>query len=318
MRILITGGAGFIGSNFVHYWHGVNPEDHIVVVDKLTYAGKKENLAPLLDEILLIQSDITDRDEMERVFGSYRPHMVVNFAAETCVDKSIEQPYTFIHTNVLGTQVLLEKSFKHNVGRFHQVSTDEVYGDLGRDTTATFSTESPVRPNCPYAASKAAADLLVLSYFQTYGLPVTVSRCTNNYGPRQADDKLIPKFFSLAKANKQLPLMGDGSNVRDWLYVDDHCRAIDKILQRGDPGEVYNIGARNERTNLEITHRILAHLERSEALITHVPHRLAHDWRYAINPSKIEHFLGWKPLVSFDEGLRRTFEYYEKLSESNS
>jgi dTDP-glucose 4,6-dehydratase len=312
-KVLITGGAGFIGSNFTHYYLEKHPEDQVMVFDRLTYAGNLENLSDLEnnERYWFFQGDIADVKLVNELFERERFDTVVNFAAETHVDKSIESPSIFVMTNIVGTQTLLEASRKYGVSRYHQISTDEVYGDLGINSTNQFTESTSLSPNCPYAASKAAADLLVQSYFETYKLPVTISRCSNNYGPYQFPEKLIPYFFKLIASGEKVPIYGDGKNVRDWLYVIDHCRAIDTILEKGKLGEVYNIGGNNEKTNLEITKILLKFLGKNEDLITFVNDRLAHDRRYAIDASKIERELGWKPSVTFEEGIAKTFDWYQ-------
>ncbi|MFA5829712.1 MAG: dTDP-glucose 4,6-dehydratase [Candidatus Gracilibacteria bacterium] len=336
-KILITGGAGFIGSNYVHFRAKKYPNDEIVVLDKLTYAGNLDNIASLLDDEFLpgkaenggkaqeqaiqhfdhaavrfIQGDIADQKFINQLFATEKFDIIVNFAAETHVDRSIIDPHIFVQTNILGTHNLLLASRENKVQRYHQISTDEVYGDLGTGSKDYFTEKTPINPNCPYAASKAAADLLVQSYFETYKMPITISRCSNNYGPYQFPEKLIPFFFRLASQDKPLPVYGDGLNVRDWLYVEDHCSAIDLIVQSKNYGEVYNIGGHNEYTNLEITSHVLKFLGKSADLITFVEDRRAHDRRYAMDPSKIEHELGWQPSVTFDEGIQKTFQWYEK------
>ncbi|MBI5414116.1 dTDP-glucose 4,6-dehydratase [Candidatus Peregrinibacteria bacterium] len=310
-RIFIAGGAGFIGSNFVQHLVENYPTYEILVFDALTYAGNRENLTSVHDKIIFLQGDIAHEEALESAFGTFHPEMVVNFAAETHVDRSIIGPKIFLETNVLGTQNLLECVKKFGVKRYVQISTDEVYGDLGDTTGTYFTEETPLAPNCPYAASKASADLFVRSYFETYKLPVMITRCTNNYGPYQYPEKLIPFFIFRALKNETLPLYGDGKNVRDWLYVKDHCRAIDIVLHKGREGEVYNIGGHNEKTNLEITKILLRKLGKPESLITFVEDRLAHDRRYAMDPSKIEKELGWKPEHSFEEYISETIEWYK-------
>jgi len=312
-KILITGGAGFIGSNFTHYYLEKHPEDQVMVFDRLTYAGNLKNLSDLEnnERYWFFQGDIADVKLVNELFERERFDTVVNFAAETHVDRSIESPSIFVMTNIVGTQTLLEASRKYGVSRYHQISTDEVYGDLGTDSTDKFTEHTSLSPNCPYAASKAAADLIVQSYFETYKMPVTISRCSNNYGPYQFPEKLIPYFFKLIASGEKVPVYGDGKNVRDWLYVIDHCRAIDTILEKGKLGEVYNIGGNNEKTNLEITKILLKFLGKNEDLITFVNDRLAHDRRYAIDASKIERELGWKPSVTFEEGIAKTFDWYQ-------
>jgi dTDP-glucose 4,6-dehydratase len=316
-KILITGGAGFIGSNFAHYYTEKYPEDKIVVLDLLTYAGNRDNLKDLekMKNFRFIKGDIANNKFVHELFEKEKFHTVVNFAAETHVDRSIEAPSVFVMTNIVGTHNLLEASKKYNVKRYHQISTDEVYGDLGSNSKDFFTEKTPLNPNCPYAASKAAADLLVKSYFETYKMPVTISRCSNNYGPYQFPEKLIPYFFHLISQNKQVPVYGDGKNVRDWLYVIDHCRAIDLILKKGKIGEIYNIGGNNEKTNLEITKILLKFFNKSEDLIVFVDDRLAHDRRYAIDSSKLQKELGWKPSVTFEQGIAKTFEWYENHKE---
>ncbi len=317
MKILVTGGAGFIGSNYVHYHSERYPEDELVVLDKLTYAGNLENLADLegVRGFRFVQGDIADKAFVDSFFATEKFDTVINFAAETHVDRSITGPSIFVLTNIVGTHNLLEASRLNEVMRFHQVSTDEVYGDLGTDSTDLFTEMTPIAPNCPYAASKASADLLVRSYFETYNMGVTISRCSNNYGPYQFPEKLVPYFFSLILEDKPVPVYGDGKNVRDWLFVLDHCRAIDLIVRNGKIGEVYNIGGNNEKTNLEITQFLLKFLGRDESLITYVDDRLAHDRRYAIDASKIERELGWTPSVNFSEGIDYTFKWYQDHKE---
>lgn len=313
-KVLITGGAGFIGSNFVHYYHEQHPEDEIVVLDKLTYAGNLENIAELLDSnsnVRFVQGDIADNNFVDQLFTKEKFDKVVNFAAETHVDRSIEEPSIFVMTNIVGTNNLLEASRIYEVKRYHQISTDEVYGDLGTNSIDFFTEQTPLAPNCPYAAAKASADLLVRSYFETYQMPVTISRCSNNYGPYQFPEKLVPYFFKLAMNNESLPVYGDGLNVRDWLYVLDHCRAIDMILTNGKYGEVYNIGGNNEMTNLQVTKLILRFLGKSEDLIYYVDDRRAHDRRYAIDASKIKNDIGWEPSIEFVDGIKMTFEWYQ-------
>lgn len=317
MKILITGGAGFIGSNYAHFRAEKHPDDEIFVLDKLTYAGNLDNLADLMGHVNFhfVQGDIADKGFVEALFEKEKFDAVVNFAAETHVDRSIESPSIFVMTNIVGTHNLLEAARLNGVKRYHQVSTDEVYGDLGTDSKDFFTELTPIAPNCPYAASKASADLLVRSYFETYEMPVTISRCSNNYGPYQFPEKLIPYFFRLIAENKPLPVYGDGLNVRDWLYVIDHCIAIDLVLEKGRIGDVYNVGGNNERTNLEITKFLLEFFGKDESLITYVNDRLAHDRRYAIDSSKLQRELGWKPSVTFGEGIAKTFEWYKAHEE---
>ena len=313
MKILVTGGAGFIGSNFIFYLLDHYPDDQVICVDKLTYAGSLSTLAPVMDNprFRFVKLDIRDRAGVCRLFGEERPDIVVNFAAESHVDRSIEDPGIFLETNVLGAAALMDACREYGVGRFHQVSTDEVYGDLPLEgPDPAFTEQSPLRPSSPYSASKASADLLALACHRTYGLPVTISRCSNNYGPFQFLEKLIPRMIVNALADRPLPLYGDGRNVRDWLHVEDHCRAIDLILRRGRAGEVYNVGGGNELRNIDLVKRICRELGRPEALITHVADRKGHDRRYAIDSGKIREELGWMPETRFDDGIRRTIRGY--------
>ena len=311
MNILVTGGAGFIGGNFVHYMVGKYPDYRIIVLDKLTYAGNLETLEPVRDKIDFVKEDIADRAAVYSVFEKYKPEVVVNFAAESHVDRSIENPEVFLQTNIMGTQVLMDACRKYGIKRYHQVSTDEVYGDLPLDRPDLFFTEkTPIHTSSPYSASKASADLLVMAYHRTYGLPVTVSRCSNNYGPYHFPEKLIPLMIANALADKPLPVYGEGLNVRDWLYVEDHCKAIDLIIHKGRVGEVYNIGGHNEKTNIEIVRTILHILGKPESLITYVSDRKGHDLRYAIDPAKIHSELGWLPETTFDDGIVKTVHWY--------
>lgn len=313
MKILVTGAAGFIGSNFVFHMRKAHPEYDIIALDSLTYAGNLETLAPVMEEdhFTFVRCDITDRDGVRKVFEEHHPDVVVNFAAESHVDRSIEDPGVFLRTNILGTQVLMDACREFGIRRFHQVGTDEVYGDLPLDRPDLFFTEDlPLQASSPYSASKASADLLVMAYHRTYGLPVTISRCSNNYGPYQFPEKLIPLMIANALADKPLPVYGTGENVRDWLYVEDHCRAIDMILENGKVGEVYNIGGHNERSNLDVVKTILKQLGKPESLITFVGDRKGHDLRYAIDPSKIHGELGWLPETKFDDGIRQTIDWY--------
>ena len=313
MTIIVTGGAGFIGSNFIRYLRREHPEDRIVCVDKLTYAGSLTNLREVLEDpgFRFVKADICDREAVDALFAEEKPDAVVNFAAESHVDRSIEDPGVFLRTNVMGTQTLLDACRAHGVSRYHQVSTDEVYGDLPLDRPDLFFTEeTPICTSSPYSASKAGADLLVQAYHRTFGLAVTISRCSNNYGPNQFPEKLIPLMIANCLQDKPLPVYGDGLNVRDWLYVEDHCRAIDLILRRGRAGETYNVGGHNEMRNIDIVRLICRELGKSESLITHVRDRKGHDMRYAIDPAKIHRELGWLPQTSFAEGLRRTIRWY--------
>lgn len=311
MNLLITGGAGFIGGNFVHYMVRKYPTYRIIVLDKLTYAGNMETLDKVIDKIRFIKADIADRKAVYDIFETEKPDIVVNFAAESHVDRSIEDPEIFLKTNILGTQVLMDACRKYGISRYHQVSTDEVYGDLPLDRKDLFFTEeTPIHTSSPYSASKASADLLVQAYHRTYGLPVTISRCSNNYGPYHFPEKLIPLMIANALANKPLPVYGRGLNVRDWLYVEDHCKAIDIILHRGKVGEVYNIGGHNEKANIDIVKMILAILGKPESLITYVADRKGHDLRYAIDPTKIHTELGWLPETKFEDGIQKTVQWY--------
>lgn len=313
MKLFVTGGAGFIGSNFIFYLLERHPEDTVLCVDALTYAGNLETLAPVMQNprFRFVKADIADRAAMYALFESEKPDVVVNFAAESHVDRSIENPSIFLQTNVMGTQVLLDACRKYGIQRYHQVSTDEVYGDLPLDRPDLFFTEqTPLHASSPYSASKASADLLCNAYFRTYGLPVTISRCSNNYGPYQFPEKLIPLMIANALADKPLPVYGEGLNVRDWLYVEDHCTAIDLILRKGKPGQVYNIGGHNERRNIDIVKTILAILGKPESLITHVADRKGHDQRYAIDPAFIHRELGWLPQTRFEDGIRKTVQWY--------
>jgi len=313
MKILVTGGAGFIGGNFVHYMVNKYPEDMIVNLDLLTYAGNLETLKPVEDKpnYKFVRGDIADRPFIMDLFEKEQFDVVINFAAESHVDRSITDPGIFVQTNVLGTQVLLDASRAYGVKRYHQVSTDEVYGDLPLDRPDLFFTEeTPIHTSSPYSSSKASADLFVLAYYRTYGLPVTVSRCSNNYGPYHFPEKLIPLMISRALADEPLPVYGKGDNVRDWLYVEDHCAAIDLIVRNGRVGEVYNIGGHNERTNLEVVKTILKALDKPESLIHFVTDRPGHDRRYAIDPTKIETELGWTPKHNFDTGIQETIKWY--------
>ena len=313
MNTLVTGGAGFIGANYVYHLLARYPGDRIVVLDALTYAGNLETLTAALSDphVRFVHGDICDKPLLDSLFAEERFDAVVNFAAESHVDRSIENPGVFLQTNVVGTAALLDACRKYAVARFHQVSTDEVYGDLPLDRPDLFFTEeTPLHASSPYSASKASADLLVLAYHRTYGLPATISRCSNNYGPYHFPEKLIPLMISRALEDQPLPVYGDGANVRDWLYVEDHCAAIDRIVRAGRVGEVYNVGGHNERTNLEVVKTILRELGKPESLIAFVRDRQGHDRRYAIDPSKIRAELGWEPTTGFDAGIRSTVRWY--------
>ena len=311
MKILVTGGAGFIGGNFVHYMLQEHPEDEILCVDALTYAGNMETLAPVMDNphFKFIKADIADREAIYAIFEQEKPEVIVNFAAESHVDRSIENPSIFLQTNVMGTQVLLDACRKYGIQRYHQVSTDEVYGDLPLDRPDLFFTEeTPIHTSSPYSASKASADLLVQAYHRTFGVPVTISRCSNNYGPYHFPEKLIPLMIANVLNDKPLPVYGDGKNVRDWLYVEDHCSAIDLIIRNGRIGEVYNVGGHNEKTNLEVVQLIIAALGKGE--IQFVRDRAGHDRRYAIDLTKIHNELGWLPQTKFADGIQKTIQWY--------
>jgi dTDP-glucose 4,6-dehydratase len=313
MKIIVTGGAGFIGGNFIYYMLEKYPEDQIVCLDKLTYAGSLETLEQAMDRdnFKFVKGDIADRPFVYKLFEEEKPDVIINFAAESHVDRSVMNPDIFLQTNIMGTGVLLDACRKYGIGRYHQVSTDEVYGDLPLDRPDLFFTEeTPIHTSSPYSASKASSDLLVMAYHRTYKLPVTISRCSNNYGPYQFPEKLIPLMISNALNNKPLPVYGKGENVRDWLYVKDHCIAIDLIVRKGTVGEIYNIGGHNERTNIEVVKTILKELGKSEELITYVTDRPGHDRRYAIDPSKIKRELGWEPTILFDEGIKMTIKWY--------
>ena len=313
MTILVTGGAGFIGANFIFYEMEQHPEDRIVCVDKLTYAGNLSTLRDVLDRpnFRFVKLDICDREGVFRLFEEERPDIVVNFAAESHVDRSIEDPGVFLQTNVLGTATLMDACRKYGVERYHQVSTDEVYGDLPLDRPdMMFTEETPLHTSSPYSSSKAAADLLVQAYHRTYGLPVSISRCSNNYGPYHFPEKLIPLMIANALNDRPLPVYGTGENVRDWLYVEDHCRAIDLIVRRGRPGEIYNVGGHNEMRNIDIVKLICRALGKPESLITFVADRKGHDMRYAIDPTKIHAELGWLPETKFEDGIQRTIQWY--------
>ena len=317
MTIIVTGGAGFIGINFIFYMMEKHPEDRIVCLDKLTYAANPEALKPLMERenFRFVQADICDREAVYRLFEEEKPDAVINFAAESHVDRSIEDPGVFLQTNIMGTAVLMDACRKYGIGRFHQVSTDEVYGDLPLDRPDLFFTEeTPIHTSSPYSSSKAAADLLVQAYHRTYGLPVTISRCSNNYGPYQHREKLIPLMITHAMGDKPLPVYGEGLNVRDWLYVTDHCKAIDLILRGGKVGEVYNVGGHNEWRNIDVVKLICRLVGKSERLITYVEDRKGHDRRYAIDPTKIHRELGWLPETKFDDGIRKTVKWYKSVT----
>lgn len=311
MKIVVTGGAGFIGSNFIRYMLSQHPNDEFINVDKLTYAGNSGNLSEVRTnpKYRFVKADIRDRAALEPLFKE-GVDAVVNFAAESHVDRSILQPELFVLTNVAGTQTLLDLSRQYGVGKFVQVSTDEVYGTLG--ATGLFTEESPLQPNSPYSASKAGADLLVRAYYETFGLPINITRCSNNYGPYQYPEKLIPLIIYNALHNKPLPVYGDVLNVRDWLYVKDHCRAVDLVLRQGVDGEIYNIGGHNERNNLQVIRAILSELNKPETLIRHIQDRPGHDRRYAINADKIRKELGWAPQYHYESGIRETIRWYQE------
>lgn len=313
MNIVVTGGAGFIGSNFVFHMLKKYPDYRIVCIDALTYAGNLSTLAPVMDNpnFRFVKLDICDRVGVDKLFEEEKPDIIVNFAAESHVDRSIENPEIFLQTNIIGTAVLMDACRKYGIKRYHQVSTDEVYGDLPLDRPDLFFHEdTPIHTSSPYSTSKASADLLVMAYHRTYGLPVTISRCSNNYGPYQFPEKLIPLMIANALADKPLPVYGEGLNVRDWLYVEDHCKAIDLIIHNGTVGEVYNIGGHNEMKNIDIVKLICEYLEKPESLITYVTDRKGHDQRYAIDPTKIHSELGWLPETMFKDGIKMTIQWY--------
>ena len=313
MRILVTGGAGFIGGNYIHIMQKKHPEDEIICLDALTYAGNIETLAQVMQKpnFKFVKGDIADRAAVFKLFAKEKPDIVINFAAESHVDRSLLNPELFLQTNIIGTSVLLDACREYGIKRYHQVSTDEVYGDLPLDRPDLFFTEeTPLHTSSPYSASKASADLLVLAYYRTFGVPVTISRCSNNYGPYHFPEKLIPLMIVNALKNKPLPIYGKGENIRDWLYVEDHCTAIDLIVRSGKVGEVYNIGGHNEKTNLQVVQAILKELGKGEESICYVADRLGHDRRYAIDPTKIKHELGWEPITGFDEGIKKTIIWY--------
>ena len=313
MKIIVTGGDGFIGGNFIHYMLNIYNDYKIICLDALTYAGNMETLEPVKDNpcFKFYKADIADRTAVYEIFEKEKPDIIVNFAAESHVDRSIDNPGIFLHTNVIGTGVLMDACRKYGITRYHQVSTDEVYGDLPLSRPDLFFTETtPLHTSSPYSASKASADLLVQAYHRTFKLPVTISRCSNNYGPYHFPEKLIPLMIANALADKELPVYGKGENVRDWLYVQDHCSAIDLIIHKGRVGEVYNIGGHNEKTNLEVVKIILKELGKSEDLIKYVTDRPGHDMRYAIDPSKIHNELGWLPVTKFEDGIKKTIKWY--------
>ena len=313
MKILVTGAAGFIGSNFMYYELDNHPEDEYVALDLLTYAGNLKNLDGIKDRpnYKFVRMDIRDRENIYKLFEEEKFDLVVNFAAESHVDRSIKDPEVFLRTNIIGTEVLMDACLKYGVERYHQVSTDEVYGDLPLDRPDLFFTEeTPLHTSSPYSSSKASADLLVNAYHRTYGLKTTISRCSNNYGPYQFPEKMIPLMINNARHDKSLPVYGDGLNVRDWLHVYDHCSGIDLVMRKGAIGEVYNIGGHNERHNIDVVKTILKTLDKPESLITYVSDRKGHDLRYAIDPTKIETKLGWKPKYNFESGIKETIEWY--------
>lgn len=313
MKMIVTGGAGFIGSNFIFYERKAHPEDEIICLDKLTYAGNLKTLKDIMDapNFKFVKLDICDREGVYKLFADEKPDVVVNFAAESHVDRSIENPEIFLETNIIGTSVLMDACRKYGIKRYHQVSTDEVYGDLPINRPDLFFTEeTPLHTSSPYSSSKASADLLVNAYHRTYGLPTTISRCSNNYGPYQFPEKLIPLMIARALADEPLPVYGEGLNIRDWLYVEDHCRAIDLIIRKANVGEVYNIGGHNEMRNIDIVKIILKELGKPESLIQHVTDRKGHDQRYAIDPAKIHRDLGWLPETKFADGIKKTIRWY--------
>lgn len=313
MNIIVTGGAGFIGSNFIFHMMKKYPDYRIICLDCLTYAGNLSTLEPVMNNsnFRFVKESITERSAVYKLFEEEKPAIVVNFAAESHVDRSIENPEIFLDTNIEGTAVLMDACRKYGVKRFHQVSTDEVYGDLPLDRPDMLFTEkTPIQTSSPYSASKAGADLLVLAYYRTYGLPVTISRCSNNYGPYQFPEKLIPLMIANCLNDKPLPVYGEGLNVRDWLYVEDHCKAIDLIIHKGKVGEIYNVGGHNEKRNIDIVKLICKALDKPESLITYVADRKGHDRRYAIDPTKIHDELGWMPETKFEDGIKKTISWY--------
>ena len=313
MTLLVTGGAGFIGGKILYYMLKNHPEDRVVCMDCLTYAGNLSTLKEAMEHsnFRFCKINICDREAVYGLFEEEHPDVVINFAAESHVDRSIENPEVFLQTNILGTAVMMDACRKYGIRRYHQVSTDEVYGDLPLDRPDLFFTEeTPIHTSSPYSSSKAGADLLVLAYHRTYGLPVTISRCSNNYGPYHFPEKLIPLMIANALEDKPLPVYGEGLNVRDWLYVEDHCRAIDLIVRKGRVGEVYNVGGHNEMRNIDIVKLICKEFGKPESLITHVTDRKGHDMRYAINPTKIYNELGWLPETKFADGIKKTIRWY--------
>ena len=313
MRHLITGGAGFIGSNYIRYLHDLYPDDEIVCADKLTYAGNYYNISEFESDsrFHFERADICDRAEIFEIIEKHKPDCIVNFAAESHVDRSVENPGVFLNTNIFGTSVLLDAVNRFSIKRFHQVSTDEVYGDLPLDRLdLKFDENSQIKPSSPYSASKAAADMLCMAYYRTYGTPITISRCSNNLGPYQFPEKLIPLIIMKALRDEALPIYGDGKNVRDWLYVNDHCRAVDMIVRNGKIGETYNVGGNNERSNIDVVKTILDELGKPYSLITYVKDRPGHDRRYAINSEKLQRELGWNPDKNFSQNIKKTIKWY--------
>ena len=311
MKIIVTGGAGFIGSNFIYYMLSEHPEDKLVCIDSLTYAGDLSVLSPVMDKIVFYRTDIRNKEEIDRIFQIESPDIIVNFAAESHVDNSIENPAIFLDTNIIGTAVLLDACRKYGITRFHQISTDEVYGDLPlNEPELKFTEASPVKPSSPYSASKASADLLVLAYHRTYGLDITISRCSNNFGPNQNREKLIPKTIYNAIHDIPIPIYGNGMNIRDWIYVEDHCRAVDDILRKGRNGEIYNIGCSNEISNIDIVKQILHMLGKPESLIVYTKDRKGHDLRYALDNSKLVNEIGFRFIDDFDSNLEKTIRSY--------
>ena len=311
--VIVTGGAGFIGSNFIFYMLKAHPEYRIICLDKLTYAGNISTLKSVMDNpnFRFVRLDICDREGVYRLFEEEKPDVVVNFAAESHVDRSIENPSVFLQTNIIGTSVMMDACRKCGIGRYHQVSTDEVYGDLPLNRPdLLFTEETPIRASSPYSSSKAGADLLVLAYNRTFGLPISISRCSNNYGPYHFPEKLIPLMIANAINDKPLPVYGEGVNVRDWIYVEDHCKAIDLIIHKGRVGEIYNVGGHNEMRNIDIVKLICKELGKPESLITYVTDRKGHDMRYAIDPTKIHDELGWLPETKFHDGIKKTIKWY--------